>query len=141
MARFNEKTESGPVEFPRYPIPLNLYVDNYIFSPYDLDSFQAPVDYFQSLLNPLNSYYGRGFIQIVVADVVKREIIYDTKQIHLALMKYMVGDLLGSRGPGTGGIAMAGYNKVTITVCREYLANHTQTPPTRIVTVKPDEGV
>jgi hypothetical protein len=139
--KMDRNLKSGSVEFERYPIPLRLQVDTYVFNPIDWNSFQAPVTAIQRLYNPTNCYYGRGFVQVVAGErLVKKEKIYDSSQFHVGLLKHMLYDHMGTRGPGTAGLAW-GYTRVIITVCREYFPNTSQSPPTRSLALKPDEGI
>ena len=131
--------ETGRIDFPAHPIPLNLSIANYIINPSSMDHLQIVVTEIHSLLNPLNSYYGRGFVQIVVADTIKRVMIYESSQFHLGLISHMLWDVMGTRGPGTWGWAW-NTTRIIVTVCREFFPNSRQIPPTRIRTVKPDEG-
>jgi hypothetical protein len=131
---------SGSVEFARNPTPLRLEVDNYVFNPIDWDHFERAVTALQNLYQPTNCHYGRGFVQVVAGEsLVKREKIYDSNQFHMGLIKHMLNDHMGTRGPGTSGLAW-GYTRVVITLCREYFPNTSMSPPSRILAVKPDEG-
>jgi hypothetical protein len=140
MENTNTHLKTGTVEFGRYPAELKLQVDNYVFNPVDWNHFQTAVTALQNLYEPTNCYHGRGFVQVVAGNIVKLEKIYDSSQFHLGLLKHMLFDHIGTRGPGTAGLAW-GYTKVVITLCREYFPNSTLTPPTRLLTVNPDEEV
>jgi hypothetical protein len=134
----NLQTDS--IEFLRYPVPLRLSLENYHFAPTDMDSFKPLVAAVHSLMTPVNSDYGRGFVQIAVGNVIKSKKIYDTSQFNMALLKHMMEGVMVNEGPTAGSSPVWGRTNVLVTLCREYLPNTAQSPATRVISEKGGEG-
>ena len=131
--------EEGSIESPQYARPLRLHVANYKFRPNNMEDFEVPVRNIQALYNPTNSFYGRGFVQVDAGWKIRREVIHDSSQFHLGLLRHMMKGVFIDRCSGEVAGGSWGKTLVLVTVCREYHPNYTQTPPTIIQTVNPDE--
>ena len=112
-------SEEGPIEFLRYARPLKLHAATYSMNPQNMEHLETAVTEIRAAFKTPNRCYGRGFVQIIAGNMVKRETIYRSSQFHMGLIRHMLGDdVVGTHvDTKTGGWS---YLHVLITVCREY---------------------